>query len=267
MTKKGFCFIMSSPIMSVTKGDRISQVGRQSLYQDNTTSKAGVINATLALLLACLLAGGATVLVGIKVSIEIATMIGIGGGIGVMIFTGVMVLSPSARSGDHAKVSGFILSLAQGAMLGGFTCGISTYDYKGVSGWVLAGQALMGTVALFFLALFLYRSGAIRVTSGFTKFVIFASGGFALLYGINFIISLIFGHNFLMADGPIPIIIAAAAIILGTMSLIQDFSTIDEMVEAGSDKKYQWALATAVVSSLVWLYMEILRLLVLINRS
>ena len=70
-----------------------------------------------------------------------------------------------------------------------------------------------------------------------------------------------------MADGPIPIIIAIAAIILGTMSLIQDFDTIDQMVEAGSDKKYQWALATAVASSLVWLYMEILRLLVLVNRS
>ena len=258
---------MSSPIMSVTKGDRISQVGRQSIYQNDTASKSGVINATLILLSICVAFGAGTVLVGIKVSIGLATMIGIGGGIGVMIFTGAMLLSPSMRSGNNAKIQGVLLSACQGAMLGGFTCGISTYDYEGVTGWSLAGQAILATVALFFVALFLYRSGLVRVSSGFTKFLVFATGGFALLYGINFIVALVVGYNFLMSDGPIPIIIAAIAIVLGTMSLIKDFDTIDQVVEAGTDKKYQWALATAVVSSLVWLYMEILRLLVLINRS
>ena len=256
---------MSSPLLKVSKGDRISQTGRQQLYSDNVTTKDGVVNATLALLFATVAAAVATVAIGLKVSIGIATMIGVAGGIVLMLSTVIMIFSRSMRSGDHAKVMGFILALAQGAMLGGFTCGISTYDYKGVSGWSLAGQAIMATVALFFVALL--QTGAIRVSSGFTKFIVFASGAFGILYGVNFIIALATGHNLLMADGPIPIIIAIVAIILGTMSLIQDFDTIDQMVEAGSDKKYQWALATAVVSSLVWLYMEILRLLVLVNRN
>lgn len=264
---KGFEKNMSSPLLKVSKGDRISQTGRQQLYSDNVTTKDGVVNATLALLFATVAAAVATVAVGLKVSIGIATMIGVAGGIVLMLSTVIMIFSRSMRSGDHAKVMGFILALAQGAMLGGFTCGISTYDYKGVSGWSLAGQAIMATIALFFVALLLYKTGAIRVSSGFTKFIVFASGAFGILYGVNFIIALSTGHNLLMADGPIPIIIAIAAIILGTMSLIQDFDTIDQMVEAGSDKKYQWALATAVASSLVWLYMEILRLLVLVNRS
>lgn len=258
---------MSSPLLSVTRGDRLSQTGMQQIYQDNIVTKDGVVGATLALLATCVVTGLATVAVGLNVSIGLATMIGAGGGIALMIITAMMIFSRSMRSGDHAKVMGFILAIAQGAMLGGFTCGISTYDYDGISGWKLAGQAIMATVALFFVALFLYKSGAIRVTSGFTKFVIFVSAGFGMLYAINFVIALATGFNFLMSDGPIPIIIALVAIVMGALSIIQDFKTIDEMVEAGSEKKYQWALATAVVSSLVWLYMEILRLLVLSNRN
>ena len=257
---------MSSPLLKASHGDRVSQTGRQQLYSDDITTKDGIVNATLALLFTTAIAAIATVMVGLKVSIDAATTIGVTGGIILLISTVVMIFSKSMRSGDHAKAMGFILSLSQGAMLGGFTCAISTYNYKGVSGWSLAGQAIMATIALFFIALLLYKTGAIRVSSGFTKFVVFATGAFALLYAANFVISLSTGHNLLMADGPIPIIIAIAAIILGTMSLIQDFDTIDEMVEAGSDKKYQWALATAVVSSLVWLYMEILWLLYLVNR-
>lgn len=258
---------MSSPLLNVTRGDRLSQPGMQRISSDNIVTRDGVVNSTLALLTTCLATGLATVAIGMRVSIGIASMIGIVGGIVLMIVTGMMIFSRSLRSGDHAKVMGFILAIAQGAMLGGFTCGISTYDYDGVTGWTLAGQAIMATVALFFVALFLYKSGAIRVTSGFTKFVIFVSAGFGLLYAINFVIALVTGFNFLMSDGPIPIIIGLVAIILGTLSLIQDFKVIDDMVEAGSEKKYQWALATSVTSSLVWLYMEVLRVLVLSNRQ
>lgn len=188
---------MSSPLLNVTRGDRLSQPGMQRISSDNIVTRDGVVNSTLALLTTCLATGLATVAIGMRVSIGIASMIGIVGGIVLMIVTGMMIFSRSLRSGDHAKVMGFILAIAQGAMLGGFTCGISTYDYDGVTGWALAGQAIMATVALFFVALFLYKSGAIRVTSGFTKFVIFVSAGFGLLYAINFVIALVTGFNFL----------------------------------------------------------------------
>lgn len=258
---------MSSPILSVTRGDRISQVGRQQLNYDEAASKDGVINATLILLSICTVTALAVIWLGLTVSPGLASLANLIGGGGLIASTVAMLFSRSLRSGDKAKVMGIILAFFQGMMIGGFTFFIGNTPFDGTPGWILVGQALMGTTVLFFVALFLYRTGVIRVSSGFTKFMVFAISGFAALYGVNFVITLVTGHNFLMSEGPLPIIIGVAAIVLGTLSLIQDFNIIDEMVEAGSDKKYEWALATAVTSSLVWLYMEILRLLFLLNRN
>lgn len=255
---------MSSPVLKTALGDRLS-MGHTVMNRSDAVTRDSVITATLAALSVCVLCGVGTIMLGLKVSPELATMANYVGCGGTLLMFLVLSFSPSMRR--KAKIPTFILAVFQGLMLGGFTFSIGSYDIQGVPGWNLVGQALVGTVALFFVALFLYYSGAIRVTSGFTKFIMFSVTSFGILYAANFAWAIFSGKNLLMSDGPIPIIIGVVAIILGTLTLIQDFDTIDNMVEAGSPKETQWALAAGLVSSLVWLYMEILRVLFLIARQ
>lgn len=255
---------MSSPVLKTAVGDRL-QLGRTVLNRSDVITRDAVVMATLAALSVCIATILATVYIGLSISPGLAVMmnyVGIGGS---LLMIAILALSPEMRK--KAKIPTFIMAFFQGLMLGGFTFSIGAQTIQGVPGWNLVSQAVIGTVALFFIALFLYRSGIVRVSSGFTKFLMIAVGGFGALYGINLVISLFTGTNFLMSDGPIPIIIGVVAIVLGTLTLIQDFKSIDDMVEAGSPEQFKWALAAGLVSSLVWLYMEILRVLYLIARQ
>lgn len=254
---------MSSPLLKTSYGDRLT-MGNRILSSDSIVTRDKVVNATLILITLCAGSALATVGVGLYVSLAAASMLNLVGCGGVIILTLALLFSPSLR--QKARGTGIAMALFQGLMLGGFTFSIGSYTYKGVEGWTLVMQALMGTIGLFFVALFLYKTGAIRVTSGFTKFIVFASAGFGLLYLINFGVALVTKHNFLMGNGPIPIIIGIAAIILATLTLIQDFDSVDKMVEAGSPETFTWMLATSILSSLVWLYMELLRVLMLFAR-
>lgn len=235
------------------------------MSRSDVATKSDVVNATLILLTLCTLSAIATIWVGLSISPSLASLIGMIGGGGVLASTIVLLFSPSLQ--QKTRGVGIFLSLTQGMMLGGFTFFVGSYQFNGVSGWNLVTQALMGTTSLFFIALLLYKTGAIRVSRGFTKFMIFACGAFAALYALNFVIFLVTKNNLLLGNGPIPIIVGVAAIILGTLSLIHDFNTVDTMIEAGSQHSYVWMLATSLVSSLVWLYTEILRVLFLFNRE
>lgn len=255
---------MSSPLLKTSLGDRMT-MGSRMMSADSIITRDSVVNATLSLVGLCAATSLGVIGIGLYISPALASMLCIIGGIGVMTMTLALLFSPQLR--QKAQGVGIIMAIVQGLMLGGFSFSIGNYSFRGVEGWTLVMQALVGTIGLFILALFLYKTGAIRVTSGFTKFLIFATAGFGILYAGNFIIALVSGKNFLMSQGPIPIIIGVVAIILATLTLIKDFDTIDNMVEAGTPDTFKWVLATSVLSSLVWLYMEILRVLFLIARQ
>lgn len=254
---------MASPLLKATYGDRMS-MGHSTFNRQDVISRDSVVSATLMLLSLCTLSAVAAVGLGLYVSPGVAILANYAGIGGSLLATVAMLVSPKLRK--KALPIGIFLSVCQGLMLGGFTFSIGTQDIQGSPGWNLVGQALMGTFALFFIALILYRTGTIRMTGKFTKFLIFATAGFAALYGINIIIAMVTGNNLLMSDGPIPIIIGVVAIVLGSLNLIKDFDDVDRLVEGGTPDYYKWSLATSIVSNLVWLYIELLRVLYLIRR-
>lgn len=255
---------MSNPVMHNIYQDR-ADLRRIGLEHDDVLTRKDVFTATGTALAVAVLVAMTVTWLGLNVSAALASTaswVGIGG---ILVLSVVMVASPMARRGNPI-ITG-LMSAAQGLMAGGITFFIGAQEVGGASGWNLVAQALMGTVALFFTALFLYTSGTIKVTQKFTAFLTFAVGGMAALYLVNIGITLFLGRNLLFSEGPIPIIIALVAIVLGTFSLIQDFSDVEVMVEAGSPKKVRWALASGILVSLVWLYVELLRLLFLLNRD
>jgi uncharacterized YccA/Bax inhibitor family protein len=148
---------------------------------------------------------------------------------------------------------------------GAFLGGISVMFNAMSEGAVL--QAVLGTVSVFAVSLFLFRSGRVRVTPKFTRWLMFALIGYALFSLLNFVLMLtgVAGGDFGLRSGPIGIIVGLVAVGLAAASLIVDFDSIKRGVEAGVPAKMAWSAAFGLLVTLIWLYIELLRLAAIIS--
>jgi uncharacterized YccA/Bax inhibitor family protein len=169
-----------------------------------------------------------------------------------------------------AFVLGLVISLKQvtnpaaiiayAAIEGVFLGGISKLFENAYNGIVV--QAIVGTVGVAATMLFLYRSGKIRVTPQFTKVVIGATIGYAVLLLVNLVAGFFTSGGLGLFDGGLLSIgICAIAIGLASLNLVLDFDFIQKGADSGLPERYGWLAAFGLVVTLVWLYIEILRLL------
>ena len=123
-------------------------------------------------------------------------------------------------------------------------------------------KAILLTFSILFVMLFSYRSGAIQATEKFKRGVIAATGGVFVFYMATWIFSM-FGVNvpYLHEGGFISIIISLVIIVIASLNLILDFDFIDKGAANGLPKHYEWYGAFGLMVTLVWLYLELLRLL------
>lgn len=151
-----------------------------------------------------------------------------------------------------------LYSLFEGLLLGGISA-VFEAQYPGI-----VVQAVMATAIVFATVLGLYSSGKLRATPKMTRFFIVASISYAVFCLINLVTSLFFDFN---ARGvevmgiPLGLIIGLFAVLLATYSLLLDFTNVSESVKAGLPERESWRLAFGLIVSLVWLYIEILRVL------
>ncbi len=173
------------------------------------------------------------------------------GGIGGFITAIITVFSP-----QRAGVTAPIYAVFEGLFLGG----ISALFESMYPGLVVRAVAL--TFGVFFILLMLYRSGKIRATGKFRMGIMAATGGIALVYFISFIASL-FGANLGFMYGSSNISIGFSLLVVGiaALNLILDFDFIERGSAAGAPKYMEWYGAFGLMVTLIWLYMEILRLL------
>ncbi|GAA4727000.1 Bax inhibitor-1/YccA family protein [Pedococcus ginsenosidimutans] len=123
-------------------------------------------------------------------------------------------------------------------------------------------QAVLGTLAVFAGMLIAYKTGVVKVTEKFRRVVTFAVMGYALFALFNFLYAWIGNHPFgLGGTGMLGFAISVFAIGLAALMLAVDFDSIDRAIAAGAPEKYSWLLAHGLIVTLVWLYLEILRLL------
>jgi uncharacterized YccA/Bax inhibitor family protein len=116
-----------------------------------------------------------------------------------------------------------------------------------------------GTMAALLLA---YRSGLIRATEKFKLGVVAATGGVLLLYVANFVMGF-FGHSmdFISGNSTLGIGFSIVVVIIAALNLVLDFDLIETGARSGAPKYMEWYGAFALVVTLVWLYLELLRLL------
>ena len=148
-----------------------------------------------------------------------------------------------------------VYALAQGAV-GGAISKVYNIAYPGI---VL--QAVGATIGVFVVMLTLYRTGILRVTDKFRRIVIGATLGLAAFYLVSFIAGF-FGANLIpTSSSPMSIGFSVLVAGLAAMNLALDFDFIDKAEAAGAPKHMEWFAALGIMVTLVWLYLEILRLL------
>ena len=179
------------------------------------------------------------------------------GGIGGLV---VVLIATFGRKMDSAP-----LTLAYGALEGLFV-GAATFlftaDLQGGAVLGAVGSAILGTVGVFAGMLVVYKTGAIRVTPKFTRFMTAAIVG-VLFAALGSIVLSLFtgGSNPLYDGGPIAIGFCLLCIGLAAFSFLMDFDNADRLVRAGAPAKMAWGVALGLTVTLVWLYVEILRLM------
>ena len=150
-------------------------------------------------------------------------------------------------------------AILEGLFIGGFSYMIENYYLGGTEGVVL--QALVGTMAVFFTMLGVYKFGLIKPTEKFVLVVSSLVGAIMILYLFNFIL-MMFGTTvpFLHSSGPIGIGISVVFIVVAALFLIVDFGMIENGVKYGAPKNMEWYGAFGLVLTLVWPYIEMLKL-------
>ncbi|BAL85992.1 putative integral membrane protein [Actinoplanes missouriensis 431] len=132
-------------------------------------------------------------------------------------------------------------------------------NIMGYEGIVL--QAVVATFGVFFLMAVLYRARVIRATPKFTRALVSIMAGLFAVMLINFVLALFDVNTGLRDNGPVGYIFSLVCIVVASLSFILSFNEVEEGVRMGLPQRYSWTAAFGILVSLVWLYLEILRLL------
>jgi uncharacterized YccA/Bax inhibitor family protein len=175
----------------------------------------------------------------------------LGGAIGGFVTALVTAFKPT-----WAPVTASIYALLEGLVLGGLSAIFET-SYPGI---VFQAVGLtIGTLAALLLA---YKIGAIRATPTFRRVIIAATGGIALLYLASFALGF-FGIRIpgIFEAGGAGILFSGFVVAIAALNLVLDFDLIERGAAQGAPKHMEWYGAFALMVTLIWLYIEILRLL------
>jgi uncharacterized YccA/Bax inhibitor family protein len=251
--------VHADPYVTQYPDQRQTGVSRP-LTIDDVVTKTGI---TLAVLTAVSVVSYFLVAQNLALAAPFAIVGGLGGLVLVLIAT-------FGRKQDNPAI---VLSYAalEGLFLGALSFLLANLYVSGASAGALIGQAVLGTIGVFAGMLVVYKTGAIRVTPKFTRFIVAAMFGVLALMLGNLVLAM-FGVGGgeglgLRSGGPIAIIFSLVCIGIAAFSFLIDFDAADQMIRAGVPEKAAWGIALGLTVTLVWLYIEILNLLSMLNRN
>jgi len=182
----------------------------------------------------------------------------------------LVMIATFARKQDSPAL---VLSYAvlEGLFLGAFSFLLTNFSVSSSNAGSMIGEAVLGTIGVFFGMLVVYKTGAIRVTPKFTRMLVASMFGVLALMIGNLVLALFgVGHGEglgLRSGGPLAIIFSLVCICIAAFFFLVDFDAADQMIRAGAPEKAAWGIALGLTVTLVWLYTEILRLLSYIQND
>ena len=240
--------------------DRSSNPAFRSEYFQSTAAAGqvmtiqGTINKIGFLMLLLIASGSFTWKMALEgvASLQSMMYLGIFGGLITALFT---VFSPR-----NARFSAPIYAVFEGLALGGIS-GLFHMAYQGI---VL--NAVMLTLATLFGMLFLYKTEIVNPTERFKAGVMSATMGVCFAYLFSFILSMFGLASPIHATGGVGIIISLVVVVIAALNLILDFDMIVKGANSGAPEHMEWYGAFGLLVTLVWLYLELLRLLAAFQR-
>lgn len=237
-------FRSSNPILSSNSFQQSQTAGKE-------LSINGVVNKCYVLFGAMLLAAMFTWNLVASGQMAQANSLMMIGGIGGFALYFVMLFKP-----DTARIIAPTYAVGQGLMLGGLSA-IFEQMYPG-----LVIQAVGLTFGVFFTMLGVYQSKIIEVNDRFRMIMVTSMGGIFLIYIIGWIMSLFGASPGIFGSGPLGIGFSLFVVGIASFSLLLNFEQIDQIKRYGATKTMEWFAAFGLLVSLVWLYIELLKLLV-----
>ncbi|MBT2765829.1 Bax inhibitor-1/YccA family protein [Paenibacillus sp. ISL-20] len=182
----------------------------------------------------------------------------IGGAVGGLIL--VLIISFAPRTAPYLAP---IYAVVEGLFLGALSANYESLYYG------ITLQAALLTMCIFMGMLLAYKTGLIKASTGFKRGIFAATAGIALVYLLSFVLGM-FGVAvpYLHDSTPIGIGISIVIIIIAALNFVLDFNFIEEGARQGAPKYMEWYGSFGLLVTLVWLYIEIVRLLAkLANRD
>lgn len=233
-------------------------------YSTNTMTLKGTVNKSLTLLAIIFVAAVLTWKMAFAGN-SLTYPLMIGGLIVGTIFSFITIFKP-----EKAKVTSIIYAIAEGLVLGGISAiyEMSTRNPESTSllGNGIVFNAILLTIGMFAIMLILYKERIIQPTKKFTIGLIAATGAIALVYLVDMIMGF-FGSSvgFLHSSGTLGIVVSVIIVVVAALNFILDFKNVENGIEQGAPEYMEWYCAFGLMMTLVWLYLEILRLLAKLN--
>lgn len=161
---------------------------------------------------------------------------------------------------SFSRIANPALVVAYAVVEGAFVGLVSKAYETAYEGIVL--QAVVATFGVFFVMAMLYKAKVIRATPKFVKGMIAVMAGLFAVMLINFVLAVVFDVNTGLRDGsPLAIGFSLVCIVVASLSFVLSFKEVEDGVRMGLPQRYSWTAAFGIVVSLVWLYLELLRLI------
>lgn len=230
----------SNPVMRGRVFDNVESYGN-NMTLEGTVNKIGLL-LTILVLSSCF-------------SFFNAQTLGVGTivvtSLGALVLAMIMSFVPKA-----SPILSPIYAILEGCVLG-IISNIYASEYSGI-----VMQAILLTMCIFIVMLTAYRLHLIRVTDKFVTIITAATCGIALLYLVDTILSM-FGASvvFLHQTGWVGILVSLVIVVIASLNLLLDFRFIEEANSMGAPRYFEWYLAFGMMVTIVWLYLEVLRLL------
>jgi len=219
------------------------QTGRMTM--DDVVMRTAILFGLL------LVTAGGSYVIGASLGLVLIAMV-IGLGLGLFI-----AMSRTVRPGLI-----MLYAAVEGVFVGGISAAYA-HIYEGI-----VAQAVLGTLAAFATMLVLYRTGVIKATPKFTKVLIIAGVGY-LVFGLVHLLGvwLHLWSSIYGGSGLIGVLVSAFGVVLASLYLVLDFDFVEQGIRNGLPERYAWTAAFGLVVTLVWLYLEMLRLLAILRGN
>ena len=177
----------------------------------------------------------------------------IGGGIGALVLAIVACIKP-----EKAYIFAPLYALCEGLLLGA----VSAMYASAFDGIVTS--AILLTLAISAVVFLCYRMGLLRASTTFVKVISFATIGIMVFYLLSFVLGFFGIHLSVFSLGWVGIVIQLVIVGIAALNLVLDFNNVENGINSGVSAQFEWYFAFGLMVTLVWIYIEVLRLLAIL---